>query len=122
MIKICEICGAEFETLPNGASRKYCFECSPSYAKGGSRAQTITALRKAMKKEAVRRMGSKCCRCGYDKCTRALEFHHLDPNAKEFGLAAKGICHTWEEFWNEVQKCELLCANCHAELHNDEDC
>ena len=122
MIKICEICGKEFETLPNGASRKYCFECSPSYTKGGSRAQTITALRKAMKKEAVRRMGSKCCRCGYDKCSRALEFHHSNPNEKEFGLAAKGVCHTWEEFWNEAQKCELLCANCHAELHNDEDC
>ena len=122
MIKKCEICGAEFEPKANGASRKYCFECSPSYTKGGSRAQTITALRKAMKKEAIRRMGSKCCRCGYDKCVRALEFHHSDPNKKEFGLAANGVCHTWEDFWNEAQKCELLCSNCHAEIHEDEDC
>ena len=121
MKKLCEICGQEFETLPNGASRKYCFECSPSYSKGGSRARTISALRKAMKKEAIHRMGGKCCRCGYDKCIRALEFHHQDPGQKEFGLAANGVCHTWEDFWNEAQKCELLCSNCHAEIH-EEDC
>ena len=122
MIKICEICGKEFETKPNGASRKYCFECSPSYPRGGSRAQTITALRRAMKKEAIRRMGSQCCRCGYNKSIRALEFHHLDPTVKEFGLAANGHCHTWEDFWKEAQKCELLCSNCHAEIHEEEDC
>lgn len=122
MIKICEICGAEFETKANGASRKYCFECSPSYPKGGSRSKTISALRKAMKKEAIRRMGGKCRRCGYDKCVRALEFHHKDPNQKEFGLASNGNCHTWTDFWKEAQKCELLCSNCHAEIHENEDC
>ena len=53
MKKICEICELEFETLPNGGSRKYCFTCSPPYPKGGSRAGTIAAMRKAMKKAAV---------------------------------------------------------------------
>lgn len=117
MIKKCEICGAEFETLPNGGSRRYCFECSPSYPKGTSRAHTISALRQAMKKEAVKRMGGKCCRCGYDKCIDALNFHHLDPSIKDFGLAQDGKTHSWEKYWEEAQKCELLCANCHAEEH-----
>ena len=120
MKKICEICGNEFETVPNGASRKYCFECSPSYPKGGSRSKTISALRRAMKKEAIKRKGGKCERCGYNKCIGALNFHHKDPNIKEFGLAQGGITHSWEEYWQEAQKCELLCANCHAEEHCEE--
>ena len=94
MIKKCEICNNDFETLPNGGSRKYCFECSPSYPKGGSRAKTITALRRAMKKEAVKRKGSKCEICGYDKCTDALVFHHKNPEEKDFGLAESGTTHS----------------------------
>ena len=121
MKKICEICQKEFETLPNGNSRKYCFECSPSYPKGGSRSKTISALRKAMKKEAIKRKGGKCERCGYDKCIGALSFHHKDPTIKEFGLAQSGNTHSWDEYWEEVQKCELLCANCHAEEHCEEE-
>ena len=121
MIKQCEICNSNFETVPGGNSRKYCFDCSPSYPKGGSRAKTISALRKAMKKEAIRRKGSKCEICGYNKCTAALNFHHLDASQKEFSLAQSGVIHSWTEFWNEAQKCQLLCANCHAEVHNMEE-
>lgn len=117
MIKKCDICQNEFTTLPNGGSRKYCFECSPSYPKGGSRSKTISALRRAMKKEAIKRKGGKCEKCGYDKCIAALSFHHLDPSLKEFGLAQDGNVKTWKQYWAEAQKCRLLCANCHAEEH-----
>ena len=117
MIKKCQICGADFETVPNGGSRIYCFDCSPSYPKGGSRAATISTLRTAMKKEVVKRFGGKCQRCGYNKCIGALQFHHKDPSIKDFGLAKSGITHSWEDYWKEAQKCELLCANCHAEQH-----
>ena len=74
-----------------------------------------------MKKEAIKRKGGKCEKCGYDKCIAALNFHHLDPNEKEFGLAQNGTVHTWEEFWEEAQKCIVLCANCHAEIHYEEE-
>ena len=117
MIKKCIICGKEFETLPNGASRKYCFECSPSYPKGGSRALTMKALRRAMKKQAVKELGGKCEICGYNKCIDALVFHHKDPSEKDFGLAQNGIMHDWKEYLAEAKKCMLLCANCHAEEH-----
>lgn len=117
MIKKCIICGKEFETLPNGNSRKYCFECSPSYPKGGSRALTIKALRRAMKKQAVKELGGKCEICGYNKCIDALVFHHKDPSEKDFGLAQNGIMHDWKEYLAEAKKCMLLCANCHAEEH-----
>lgn len=120
MIKQCEICGKEFEPLPNGSTRKYCFECSPSSLKGESRSKTISALRRAMKKEAIRRHGGKCEICGYDKCIDALTFHHLDPTQKKFGLAQDGITHSWEEYLKESEKCILVCANCHAEIHSKE--
>lgn len=119
MVKHCEICGAEFETQPNGASRKYCFDCSPPHPKGGSRAKTVSTLRQSMKREAIRRKGGKCSRCGYDKSVRALEFHHRDASQKEFGLAANGNCHSWDAFWAEAQKCDLVCSNCHAEIHDE---
>lgn len=119
-IKKCEICGKEFETLPNGGTRKYCFECSPSYPKGTSRSATISALRRAMKKEAVKRKGGKCEICGYDKCIDALTFHHIDATEKDFGLAQSGNLHSWEEYLKEVNKCILVCANCHAEIHFNE--
>lgn len=119
-VKKCEICGKEFETLRNGGTRKYCFECSPSYPKGTSRSATISALRRAMKKEAVKRKGGKCEICGYDKCVNALTFHHIDATEKDFGLAQSGNLHSWEEYLKEVNKCILVCANCHAEIHFNE--
>ena len=60
--------------------------------------------------------GGKCSRCGYDKSLSALQFHHTDPSQKEFHLGNKrGI--TWDKQLEELSKCELVCANCHAEIH-----
>ena len=120
MVKSCQICGNEFETVKGGNNRQYCFECSPQYPKGGSRAKTISALRRAMKREAIKRLGGSCARCGYSKSVAALSFHHKDPSQKEFGLSNSGVTHSWDTYWEEAQKCELLCANCHAELHEEE--
>ena len=119
MIKQCEICKKEFETSSKGGTRKYCFECSPSYEKGNNiaRGKSKSALRRAMKKQAVKELGGKCEICGYDKCIDALVFHHKNPDEKEFGLAQNGTIHTWEEYLTEAKKCQLLCCNCHAEEH-----
>jgi hypothetical protein len=60
--------------------------------------------------------GGKCIKCGYDKCTRALTFHHKDKSTKLFGLSLNNL---WSKSWSlieeESNKCELLCMNCHAE-------
>ena len=55
--------------------------------------------------------------CGYDRYLGALDFHHLDPNKKSFGLSKKGLTHSWEKIKSEIDKCILVCANCHRELH-----
>mgnify|MGYP005855513707 CR=1 FL=1 len=47
----------------------------------------------------------------------ALDFHHLDPQKKDFNLGIAIIQWKWEKVKPELDKCILLCANCHRELH-----
>lgn len=70
------------------------------------------------KKEAIEYLGGKCIRCGYDKCHGALHFHHRDPTTK---LGAWDKVRLWskERRLKELDKCDLLCANCHAEIHDE---
>ena len=75
----------------------------------------IIRLRAEYKKRSVELMGGKCSRCGYCKCLRALQFHHLDPKQKSFGVGACGHTRSWARVQEELSKCILLCANCHAE-------
>ena len=71
-----------------------------------------------MKKALIKYKGGACCKCGYNKCLRALEFHHLDPTMKDFGIS-KRINRNIDELKAEVDKCILLCSNCHAEVHQE---
>lgn len=119
MIKICEICGKEFEPIQFGGRRKYCYECSPMTKDG-----TVpkTHIRRAIKKQLVAYKGGKCERCGYNKCIAALQFHHIDETIKDFEISANyNEKHPMSELKQEVDKCILVCANCHAELHFIED-
>lgn len=113
--KECEICGKEFQT--NSGVRKYCYDCSPFYKHGETNPSDI---RKAMKTRAIEIKGGKCEKCGYDKCLGALHFHHKNPEQKSFSLS-DNVFHSWSEWLLELEKCELLCANCHAEAHYNEE-
>ena len=62
--------------------------------------------------------GGKCERCGYDKSSRALEFHHLNPSEKDFGIS-KVLTRSVQSLKEEADKCVLLCSNCHAEIHDE---
>lgn len=77
--------------------------------------------RRKKKEELVKYKGGKCEICGYDRCIEALEFHHIDPNEKEFELSNTRISRSLEELKKEADKCLLLCANCHRELHANEE-
>ena len=50
------------------------------------------------------------------KCNSALEFHHVDPKQKDFHIS-KNMNKSWYKIKNEIEKCILVCANCHRELH-----
>lgn len=82
---------------------------------------SVDKRRKKLKILAIEYKGGKCEKCGYDKCKAALEFHHLDPNEKDFGIASKGYTRSWEAVKKELDKCIMVCANCHREIHEEED-
>lgn len=78
----------------------------------------VTERRRKIKLLAIEYKGGCCVKCGYNKCIAALEFHHLDPKEKDFSLGNKGNCIGWDKVKIELDKCILVCANCHREIHN----
>jgi hypothetical protein len=89
------------------------------YCKACTKEQTIERQR-ALKLRAIIYKGGKCEKCGYDKCPGAFDFHHIDPTEKEFGISRKRTTSWTLEFRTELDKCSLLCANCHREEHWEE--
>lgn len=75
----------------------------------------IVAWRKRTKKILIDACGGKCRICAYDRHVGALEFHHIDPSQKDFTISRK--IQSIEKILIEVQKCILVCANCHREIH-----
>ena len=81
-----------------------------------SMSERTISKRMAFKKEAVRRLGGSCMRCG-DTRHYVLNFHHLDPSEKEETPSTLLASSKWEEFLRETVHCILLCSNCHQEFH-----
>jgi hypothetical protein len=79
--------------------------------------KAVAKRRKAIREKAIEYLGGKCVYCGYDRCSAALDFHHFDEKTKSFGLSQRGLTRSWERTKEELEKCILLCANCHRELH-----
>ena len=80
------------------------------------RVDSVVSWRQRLKARAIEHLGGSCIRCGYKKCAGALEFHHRDPSKKDFGIAS-GDIKGWDAVREEIEKCDLLCANCHREVH-----
>ena len=72
-------------------------------------------LRRRQKEKAVAYKGGSCEKCGYSRSVAALEFHHRLPSGKDFGLAK--TYRNWDVVEAELDKCDMLCANCHREIH-----
>jgi transposase-like protein len=97
----------ETEFILEGRGYYRCKQC---------RAERVARRRRDVKAIIVREAGGKCQRCGYDRCVSALHFHHVDPSQKRFNVALRGAARSIERVREEVRKCVLLCANCHAEV------
>ena len=78
--------------------------------------QAVAKRRRKIKEFAVHYKGGKCQLCGYGKYHGALDLHHLDPKTKEFAIGYKGYTRSWAKVKAELDKCILVCANCHREL------
>lgn len=78
--------------------------------------QYVKNSRQRLKERLLYIMGGKCIFCYYNKCNSALEFHHLDPQEKDFTLSTNANIG-FDKAKEEIKKCILVCANCHREIH-----
>ncbi len=79
--------------------------------------EAVRKRRRTLRLKAITSKGGKCQVCGYSKCQEALEFHHIDEERKSFGISKKGYTRSWDKVKAEIEKCVLICANCHREIH-----
>jgi hypothetical protein len=111
ILKECPHHGLTEYSYRSGEHRYRCKKCS---------VENVQKRRYKLKEKAVEYKGGKCELCGYDKCIDALEFHHKNPDEKDFGISQKGITRKWEQIKDELDKCICVCANCHREIHSKE--
>ncbi len=79
--------------------------------------KSVNKIRVERKKYYVDYLGGKCLICGYNKYEGALHCHHVNPEFKDKALKLSGNCSSLERAKKELDKCVLLCSNCHSEVH-----
>jgi transposase-like protein len=80
------------------------------------RSEAVVRRRRAIKRQLVAEAGGACVACGYSRWLGALQFHHVEAGLKQFHLAQGGYSRSIARSRAEMQKCVLLCANCHSEV------
>jgi hypothetical protein len=115
------------------SSRRTCVDCSKSldissfYNRSGRDDEHYMTCKacwnykrhlrqKANKQKAVDHLGGSCVICGYDSHLGSLHFHHVDPSEKEYDFSS-GRSLSFEKVKAELEKCILVCGNCHSEIH-----
>lgn len=71
-----------------------------------------------LKIKAVEYLGGKCSKCNYVGVSAVFDFHHRDPLQKEFSWGSRRTSN-WDNLKKELDKCDLLCSNCHREEHDE---
>ena len=102
---LCVDCGESGPVKFYGKQKARCKKCH---------VQQTNLRRRNLKLAAIEYKGGRCLHCGYDKYYGALQFHHTDPTQKD---PSGFLWNTFESVKIELDKCILLCANCHAEEH-----
>ena len=86
----------------------YCKDCL---------SKQIIIRQQKFKELCVEYKGGKCCSCGYKKYLGALEFHHINPKEKDFMVSRSSRNNLNAKIKKELDKCLLVCSNCHREIH-----
>jgi len=134
ILKKCKDCGevklcawlSSFTQTGRPEYKARCIECHNAYLrKRNNLAKTKKLRNKRVRRYSIRSkqravdfFGGKCQRCGYSKSICALTFHHRNPEEKESDIGALNR-RTWSKIVNELNKCDLLCFNCHMEVHEE---
>ena len=84
-----------------------------------TKSQSVIRWRKRVKIKLIEYKGGKCVKCGYSKYLGALQFHHLNPQEKDFSLSRVRSLNFNEKIKQELDKCILVCSNCHFEIHGE---
>lgn len=79
--------------------------------------QNVVNFVKRRKNNLIKVFGSKCCICGFNNFQEGLDFHHVNPEEKEFGLTSESTTKALDKQLKEAKKCILVCANCHRGIH-----
>jgi hypothetical protein len=113
--KCCKKCHGKILPANHKDKNPYCSDCDPKKISKNNPEE-----RHRRKEYLVEMLGGKCVICGYKRSVKALSFHHKNPAEKEFDITNNGnILRDWDLVIKEAKKCELLCLNCHMELHNN---
>jgi len=111
----CKVCDKKLK----GKQTLYCSSNCKNKAHQSYPSQKLRGLNR--KTALVKLFGGKCSVCGYKRNLTALTFHHQDPKKKEFKLDSRSLSNRkFSRIQAELQKCILICHNCHAELHHPE--
>lgn len=128
--RVCIDCGklklcpwtSSFSQTGKPEYRRRCQRCHNDYlnrrrSANRNRTTQLALLRKMKaKKRCVDYLGGSCSRCGYAECIKALTFHHRVPAEKSFDISQKQD-FGWKTLVAELDKCDLLCFNCHMAEH-----
>ena len=102
---LCKHCGERRSKKFKGSSKSICGQCN------------AIIYKRNKKSFAVAYKGGKCERCGYDKCLASLDFHHRNPDEKEHNPSDM-MDWSKDRVKKELDKCSILCSNCHREEHD----
>lgn len=128
-LRVCKACKLEklcrwnssFTQTGAPEYRPRCDECfnvrKSNFGKSNRDIVTARALkqRRKRKEKCVKFLGGKCVNCNYSKSIRALTFHHKDPSTKIADVSKLIVLNSWKVVLEELDKCVLLCFNCHME-------
>ena len=81
----CPVHGRTTFVKYSAADHHRCLQC---------RKARVVAHRRKVKAQLIEEAGGRCVLCGYDRYPGALQFHHLDPESKEFGLGLRGVARS----------------------------
>ena len=113
--KKCSKCGkelplTEYYSRGNGKLRSECKDCHKSYVKGkyNERKNIVSDIKTSQ----------KCAKCGESR-SYVLDFHHKNPSVKDGTIARMTSNYNKiEDIQKEIDKCIVLCSNCHREFHH----
>jgi hypothetical protein len=99
---------SDFYRYPNNVPHQWCKTCVKAKA---------LCSQHRFKLEAIAYKGGVCVECEKMPHPASMEFHHLDPSGKDFSISNSRTKTLNEKVKEELDKCILVCRNCHGILH-----